>query len=359
MYTQLCSYDNLFLAYEKARKGKTTKEYVLEFEKNLNENLQQLRLELLFHAYKPRSLKIFILRDPKTRKISKSHFRDRIVHHAIYNVIGPLFENGFIYDSYANRKGKGTLKAIARFDQFKKIVSHNFSRKVYVLKVDIKSYFDTVDSQILLSILQKKIPDQRILWLIKTILSNYKTSVQGKGMPLGNLTSQFFANVYLNELDQFVKHQLRAKFYIRYVDDFVIFHTSREQLEAYKTVIGIFLRKNIALQLHPLKSKIIPLERGTEFLGVKIFPHHLLIKQKNIRKFQRKYAAFCSSFERGELTYDSIYDFLEGWIAYAKHANTYKLRKKILQQFEEKFQHEISTKEVNRGIRKGGGELKR
>lgn len=350
-YVQLCSYKNLLQAFNNARRGKTTKHYVVEFEQALHENILQLQSELLFHTYKPKPLQTFILRDPKTRKISKSDFRDRIVHHALYAVIEEKFEKGFIFDSYANRKTKGTLKAILRFERYGKIVSHNFTRPAYVLKADIRHYFDTVSHQLLLLIIRKRIADPRIIWLIKTILANHKTKEKGKGMPLGNLTSQFFANVYLNELDQFVKHKLRAKCYIRYVDDFVLFHHSKRQLEAYQTVIGIFLRKNLALSLHPQKSKIIPLQWGIEFLGMKIFPHHKLVKKKNLRKFYRKYTLTCRAYDEKVVSYDEIYAFLEGWIAYAKHTNTNKLRKKILQQSNQKFAGEISTKEFNRYLK--------
>ena len=172
LWNKLCSYENLELAYQKARKHKTTRDYVLEFEENLKDNLLALRSELLFHSYKPKKLVNFIIRDPKTRKISKSHFRDRVIHHALCNVIEPMFEKSFIYDSYANRKFKGTLKAIERFDYFKRKISKNNTKKCYVFKADIKKYFETVDHNILLSILGKKIKDKRVIWLIKQILNN-------------------------------------------------------------------------------------------------------------------------------------------------------------------------------------------
>ena len=190
LYTLLCSYENLYLAFKKARKGKTLKPYVVEFEQNFKENLLQLRVELLFHTYKPKPLQTFILRDPKTRKISKSHFRDRVVHHALCNIIASLFEKEFIHDSFANRIGKGTFKAIERYEFFQRKVSHNHTKTAFVLKADIKKYFDTVSHDLLLQIVQKKITDQKVLWLIRTILANYKTK-EGVGMPLGNLTSQF------------------------------------------------------------------------------------------------------------------------------------------------------------------------
>ena len=194
--------------------------------------------------------------------------------------------------------------------------------------------------------------DKQVLWLIKVILSNHKTEEKGKGMPLGNLTSQFFANVFLNELDHFVKEKLRAKYYVRYVDDFVILHESPKVLRQYMKEIDIFLRDKLALELHPDKSKIIPLPMGTEFLGMRIFLHHKLIKEKNLRKFYRKLSMLESGYDNGLVNYDTIYDSLEGRAAYARNANTYKLKKRIMQSVEEKFSREISTKEVNRLTRK-------
>lgn len=347
LYVQLCSYKNVELAFKNARKGKTQKKYVIDFEKELEHNLRKLQSELIFHTYKPEPLQEFILRDPKTRKINRSSFRDRIVHHALCNIIMPILEKNFIYDSYANRRGKGTFKAIERFDHFKKIVSHNFTRTVFVLKADIRHYFEAVDHDILISLLKKKISDGRVLWLINLIISHYSIKKK-KGMPLGNLTSQFFANVYLNELDQFVKHTLKAEYYIRYVDDFVIFSESKEILQMFKDKIDIFLRTRLALELHPDKSKIIPLHRGVEFLGMKIFPHHKRIKTKNLRKFYRKFQGICKAYKEGEVDYDAVYEFVEGWLAYVKNANTYTLRKKVLISMEKRFPSEISTKEVNR-----------
>jgi len=183
LYQEIITEDNLHKAYRKARKGKTKKEYVREFEKNLAEDLAILRTELLLHAYQPKPLQTFIIRDPKTRKISKSDFQDRIVHHAVCRVLEPIYEQLFIYDSYANRKGKGTLAALKRYDQFKRKVSRNgkmhgwFTNsqvKGYCLKADVKHYFDTVDHNILLVMLKRKIKCSKTIWLIKKILSNYE-----------------------------------------------------------------------------------------------------------------------------------------------------------------------------------------
>ncbi|HLD15350.1 MAG TPA: reverse transcriptase/maturase family protein [Candidatus Nanoarchaeia archaeon] len=231
LWKQICSYTNLLMAYKRAKKRKSKKLYVLEFEKDLDKNLEELRLELLFHTYNPLPLRTFILRDPKTRKISKSDFRDRIVHHALCNILEPILSKSFIHDSYANQKGKGNLKALNRFDYFKRKVSKNNRKKCYVFKADIKHYFDEVSHEVLLNVLKNKIKDEKVIWLISKILNNFNSKVKGIGMPLGNLTSQFFANIYLNELDQFVKHNLKAEYYIRYVDDFIILDSSKETLK--------------------------------------------------------------------------------------------------------------------------------
>ena len=347
LWKELCSSQNLELAYKKARKYKTLRPCVLEFEENLSENLDTLRVELLFHSYKPKPLKTFILRDPKTRKISKSDFRDRVIHHALCNIIEPFFEKMFIHDSYANRKGKGTLKAIHRFEYFRKRLSQNNTSQVFILKSDIRHYFDEVDHSILLKIIGKKVNDPKVLWLIRRVLSNYSTS-EGKGMPLGNLTSQFFANVYLNELDQFVKHRITAKNYVRYVDDFVILHNSEQQLTEWKGKIAGFLREKLLLDLHPEKTRIISSGHGVDFLGLKIFSFHKIMKKRNVRSFKKKLNLVCEKFDNGEITYDEVYDFLEGWVAYAKNADTYNLRRKVMSTIENKFQSEVSLKEYNR-----------
>src|SRR3989344_2323465 len=280
LWKELCSYSNLELAFKKARKHKTLKPYVVTFEADLRNNLSLLRTELLFHSYTPKPLETFILHDPKTRKISKSDFRDRVVHHALCSIIEPIFEKSFIYDSYANRVGKGALKALQRFDFFKRKASKNNTEKCYVLKADIQKYFENVDHEILLSIIKKRISDKRIVWLIRKILAN--SSSQGRGMPLGNLTSQFFANVYLNCFDWFVKTKLKAKYYIRYVDDFVIFEKDKGKLEFCKDEINMFLKNELNIRLHPDKSKILRFGNTINFLGFRVFFYHRLLKKSNI-----------------------------------------------------------------------------
>nr|AQS32458.1 hypothetical protein [uncultured archaeon]AQS32578.1 hypothetical protein [uncultured archaeon]AQS33052.1 hypothetical protein [uncultured archaeon]AQS34695.1 hypothetical protein [uncultured archaeon]AQS34817.1 hypothetical protein [uncultured archaeon] len=317
---------NLLLAWRKARKGKTKMSYVIEFEKDVIGNLFQLQKELITETYQPKPLVTFILRDPKTRKISKSAFRDRIVHHAIINIIEPVFERLFIYDSCANRKGKGNLFAIKRFYYFLRKVTKNHSKNAYCLKADIKHYFDEVSQEILVNLLKRKIQDEKVIWLIEKILNNFDSKINGKGMPLGNLTSQFFANVYLNELDYFVKYKLKAKYYIRYVDDFVILHKSKLQLEIWKQQINEFLKEKLKLELHPDKSKIILLSKGIDFVGFRNFYYFSLLRKRNIKKIRKK----IDLFKNKKISYEKFIKSFNGWNAYAKWADTYKLTTRIV-----------------------------
>jgi len=314
--------NNLANAWRKARKGKTKKLYVIEFEKNIRENLLRLRKELLEQTYKPEPLRTFILRDPKTRRISESVFRDRIVHHAIVRIIEPIFDKTFIYDSCANRIGKGTIFALNRFDKFKRKVTCNLNKEAFCLKADIKHYFQEIDREILIKIIQKRIKCIKTIQLIRLILDNF---LGNKGMPLGNLTSQFFANVYLNELDYFIKHTLRAKYYIRYVDDFVILHKSGKQLERWKVDIEKFLKDELGIELHPQKSEIISISEGVDFVGFRNFYYFKLLRKRNILKIKQR----IEQFNEGILSEEKLKESLNGWWAYAKWANSYNLRKKL------------------------------
>jgi len=313
-YENIISIKNLVLAWKKARKGKTQKKYIIEFEDHLGKNLKQIQQELENETYFPTILKNFIIRDPKTRKISKSEFRDRIVHHALCNVVEPIFDRKFIYDSCANRKGKGNLFAVKRFEKFQRKVTKNLTSNAYCLKADIKHYFQEIDRKILLEIIKREIKDEKTINLIQLILNNFE---KNKGMPLGNLTSQFFANVYLNELDKFVKHELKVKHYIRYVDDFVILYESKEQLQIWKDKIEKFLKEKLHLELHPNKSKIVSLSKGVDFVGFRIFYHYKLIRKRNRKAMKNKILKFEDK--------NKLMESFKGWKAYAKWANTFYL----------------------------------
>lgn len=345
IFNKIYYYENLLRAYNEAKKGKAQLDYVIKFTKNLRENLLQLQKELLTQTYKPEKLTTFIIKDPKLRVISKSIFRDRIAHHAIVQVLEPIFDPVFIYDSYANRIGKGTSKALERGELFLRKVSKNGNCKCwgeaknsnfikgYALKADIRKYFETVDQRILLNIIKRKIKDKGVISLIKGILDNFDTKIKGKGMPLGNLTSQFFANVYLNELDQFVKHILKAEYYMRYVDDFMIIHRNKEALELYKNKINKFLTAKLKIQLHPDKTKIIHLSQGVPFVGFRIFYNYKILRKGARRRINARLKEWKELNDMGLLERDQALEKLLGWMAYAVNVDTYYLRKKSMAKF--------------------------
>ncbi len=326
LYNYLCSMGNLMIAWRKARKGKSGSFDIIDFEADLIRNLLSLHYELKNKTYKPKPLRTFVLRDPKTRVISKSDFRDRIVHHALINCIKHIFENTFIYDSCANQLNKGTLFALKRFQKFMRKVSDPISQRGFCLKADIRHYFQEVDHEILLNIIRKRLDDCDVIWLIQQILSNnLNESISGEriiGMPLGNYTSQFFANVYLNELDYFVKHQLKVKYYVRYVDDFVILHKSSRQLSIWKDEIDRFLREKLRIKLHSDKSRIIPISRGIDFVGFRNFYYYRILRRRNILSMRRK----ISFYEKGIVSFQKIYEVFKGWRAYAMWGDTYRLQ---------------------------------
>ncbi|MEK6914047.1 MAG: reverse transcriptase domain-containing protein [Nanoarchaeota archaeon] len=335
LYEKIYSIKNIILAWKKARKRKTKKQYVKDFEENIAYNLKVLHDELKNQTYTPKPLQTFILRDPKTRKISKSEFRDRVVHHAIVNVLEPIFDKIFIYDSCANRKGKGNLFAIKRFELFKGKITNNLKLEAFCLKADIKHYFEEINHKILINAIRRKIKDNRVIWLIKRILEfgerrgKITYYLDRKGIPLGNLTSQFFANIYLHEIDFFIKHKLKCRYYIRYVDDFIIINKSKLQLELYKKEINNFLKEKLELELHPDKSKISSLSNGIDFVGFRIFYYHRLLRKRNIKNMRSR----IKLFNEGEISNEKLDKILQGWISYAKWSNSYKLVRKLLINF--------------------------
>ncbi|MEK6951905.1 MAG: RNA-directed DNA polymerase [Nanoarchaeota archaeon] len=215
--------------------------------------------------------------------------------------------------------------------------------KGFILKADIKHFFDSVNHEVLLNILKRKIKDNRVLWLINIIIKNFDDKI--KGMPLGNMTSQFFANIYLNDLDHFIKHKLKIKYYLRYVDDFVILHKNKNILEEYKEKISRYL-KNLKLELHPDKSKIFSLYKGTDLLGFRVFYHYKLLRKRNIKQFYKKLEKFKEMYEDKSLDYDQIVLSIQGWFAYVGWANTYTLRKEIIKMVNILFSKEPTNKGI-------------
>jgi len=282
LYSKIYSLNNIYLAYLKARRNKRYKKQILEFNYNLEENLYKIHEELKNKTYKHGEYYHFIIKDSKKRNISAPLFRDRVVHHSICNVIEPIFEKGFIFDSYACRKNKGTQLAAKRLQFFLK----NNQNK-YCLKCDISKYFDSINHDILMSIIKRKIKDNDLISLINIILKSLDSRFKIKGIPLGNLTSQLFANIFLNELDNFIKHGLGERYYIRYMDDFLILSSSKQYLWQKLNYIDDFL-KYFGLQLNPKKTKIIPVLKGVEFVGYVIFPNHILLKKDSVKRLLKK-----------------------------------------------------------------------
>jgi len=348
LYPKLFSYKNLELAFRKASKRKTKKPYVQKFRENLEENLSELKKELENETYKPSKLTKFIIRDPKTRVIRKSVFKDRIVHHAIVNILEPIYEPRFIPDTFANRLDKGTIPAIKRLDKFKRRVSKNghlVSNSVdenmikgYIFKADVKKFFDSVNQDKLIGILRRKIKDEKVIWLIIKILKNFDDKISG--MPLGNMTSQFFANIYLNDLDQFVKRNLKMKYYLRYVDDFLILHKDKKILIVCRRKIELYL-KNLKLELHPDKTKIYPLYQGIDFLGFKIFYHYKIVRKRNVGGFRSRLGWLKKQYIERGVTKEEFTECVEGWFAYACWADSYNLRKRFTSEIVDYFRGAI------------------
>jgi RNA-directed DNA polymerase len=319
----------------------------MKFALNLEENLFSLQKQLQDRTYKPTQSIAFIVQKPKVREIFAADFRDRVVHHLLYNYLAPMFERIFIYDSWACREGKGTHGAMLRLRDFEVRLARQERppARSYYLKMDIKSFFTSIDKQILYDLIAKKVKNEEILWLTKTIIfhdcvhdvppkiqsqqslfdklprdKSLFTAKSGKGLPIGNLTSQFFANVYLNELDQFVKHKLKAKYYLRYVDDFVILAKDRAVLEFYKSAIMEFVDKELCLNVHPGKTFIRSVSSGADFVGYVVRPDYVLIRKRVVGDWRRKM----------ELTDEKLrQQALVSYTSHAMWANSYGLRKKM------------------------------
>jgi retron-type reverse transcriptase len=266
-YEQIISVDNLLESWKEFVRGKRKRTDVQEFEWYLLHNIRALHRDLVAKTYTHGPYDAFKINDPKPRDIYKASVRDRLLHHAIYRQLYPFFDRTFIADSYSCRVGKGTHKAMNRFRAFAYKVSKNNIRTAWVLKCDIRKFFASVDQGILMDILRSYIPDQDILWLIGRVVESFHSTALGKGLPLGNLTSQLLVNVYMNEFDQFAKHLLKVRGYVRYADDFVFLSTDKDWLESLLPRISEFLENRLALELHPNKVSITTLTSGIDFLG--------------------------------------------------------------------------------------------
>lgn len=287
-YEDIISIENLLEAWREFIAGKRKKIDVQEFQHNLMDNVLTLHRDLKSGLYQHGWYHPFKISDPKPRDIHKATVRDRLVHHAIYRVLYPLFDRTWIADSYSCRDGKGTHRAMNRFRLFAGKVSHNHTRTCWVLKCDIRKFFASIDQAILLDIVRKQMKDDRATALITEIVGSFESTGKGIGLPLGNLTSQMLVNVYMNHFDQFVKHRLRAKYYLRYADDFVILSRDKSEFEALLPRIRTFLFDALRLELHPNKVHIQTYASGVDFLGWVHFPDHSVIRTTTKRRMLQR-----------------------------------------------------------------------
>lgn len=305
-------------AWKRFRKGKRSKSDVRIFELRLEDNIVELHERLVWGIWKPDPYKVFYVQDPKLRKIHKASVRDRVLYQALYQVLYSVFDRGFIHDSYASRDNKGTHKGVHRFVGYARKVSRNYTRPAFVLKCDIRKFFDSIDHDILVSLIQKKITDLPLITLLKNIIDSYHISPH-KGLPLGNVTSQIFANIYLNELDHFCKNTLKTRYYIRYCDDFVIAHSSRVFLEQSIHSVRSFLHDRLLLQLHRHKVQIRKLHTGVDFLGYVSMPQYIVLRTNTKKRIVRKIDRLKSQLEKGSLDPISFNQSMQSYLGTLSH----------------------------------------
>ncbi len=337
LYPQIVDFENILLAAKQAQKGKRFRENVLAFNYNLEGELTKLQQELINKTYQPGTYRTFYIKEPKSRMISAAPYRDRVVHHALCNIIVPIIEPTFIGDSYANRVGFGTHRALHRFIQFTRC-----SR--YVLQCDIQKYFPSIDHEILKNLLRQKIKCSDTLWLIDTIIDNSNEQLAAieyfesddlltplqrrRGLPIGNLTSQFFANVYLNNFDHFVKEQLKVRKYLRYVDDFALFSDDWGFLVEARLAIEEYLDK-LRLKIHPVKSQLFQTNHGANFVGFRILPDHIRVRTENLRRARRRLRKMQNDYIHGKISPEKVSQSIQSWFAHLEYGDTWQLRQQI------------------------------
>jgi retron-type reverse transcriptase len=337
LFQRITSFPNLLQAARLASRGKRLRSNVAAFSLDLESELHQLQQELVSRSYRPGPYRTFLIREKKPRFISAAPFRDRVVHHALCQVIEPIFERGFLYDSYACRKGKGTHAAVNRASSYAR-------RFRYVLKCDVEKYFPSIDHAVLLDLITEQIWDEGALWLIRTILDGsnpqpdavayfpgddlFTPFERRRGIPIGNQTSQFFANVYLDKLDHYAKEVLRAPGYVRYVDDLLVFDHDKHRLRDIRSAIEAFLVQ-LRLRLHPRKCFVTTANAGFTFLGYRMFPTHRRLDADNLRRFKRRLRQYHQAVAEGRMPDEQRRDRIRSWIAHAQHADTVRLRRQI------------------------------
>lgn len=317
--------ENLLLAFWKAQRGKRAAVEVLRFRENLEGELASLRRDLLVGPFLPGRAHVFTIHDPKERVICAAPFRDRVAHHALMNICHDTFESYQIHDSYACRVGKGTHRAVARARYFA-------ARFHYCLKLDVRRFFDSVDHEVLLALLRRRFKDRRVLEIFDAIVRGYETA-PGKGVPIGNLTSQYFANHYLGVLDHFVKERLRCRGHVRYMDDFLLFHDEPARLRAWRREVSDYLGGELRLTLKP--PCLAPMQRGVTFLGFRVFPNRVTLSRRSRLRFHRKLAAAQERLASGEWDEGDAARHVEPLLAFARHGASEGMRRRSMDRFQD------------------------
>jgi retron-type reverse transcriptase len=350
IYPKIIARENLYRSAYMASRGRRYRDTTADFNFCLEEEVGRLHDELSTKSYRHGEYRLFTIYDPKERKIAAAPFRDRVVHHAAHDIIEPFIDKTFIHDSYACRKNKGSHKAIDRACDFLKLCA-------FCLHGDIKKYFYSINHAILKEILRMRIEDKDLLWLLDEIIDSANGVLTGErvnvfagstrepadtqtggptGLPIGNLTSQFFANLYLNELDYFVKFDLRITYYLRYMDDFLIFGDDKKELVAAKNRIRHFLKERLALNLHKSKSQVYKTRDGIKFLGFRLYRDYRRLASDNVRRFRKRMKKFAYLFENTEMDANEVRDSVRCWVAHSKYADTKKLRSRLWSGLKEK-----------------------
>lgn len=337
LFPQIYAFENLHAAYLRARKGKRDRHEVRRFEQDLEGNLIQLQNELIWGEYRTGQYRRFMVEEPKHREVAALPFRDRVVQHALVGVIEPLWEACFIADSYACRPGRGTHRGADRAQAMLRKVKRKHGQ-LYALKADIAKYFASIDHDILRRLLRRRISCTSTLALCDEIIASTadQDDLAPRGLPIGNLTSQLWANVYLDELDRFVKHDLNLRNYIRYMDDFVVVHHDKAALHGTRRQIEEFLWDRLRLQTNS-KTQVFPVSagrgRGLDFLGYHMWPTHRRLRRASIRRIARTLKKAQRLYAAGEVELAHVRQPVTSWVAHAGNADAHGLITRLLMSF--------------------------
>ncbi len=330
IYGQIISPENLFAAWRVFKNDKRNKPDVVKFERHLEENIFHLHRELRDKTYRHGGYYGFWIRDPKLRRIHKATVRDRVLHHAIFSVLNPLFEPTFIPTSFSCRVGKGTHKGVEKIAEMLRAESRNNTRPCFALKCDVRKFFDSVNHETLVGILERKIKDADAMWLLREIVDSFSDE---KGIPIGNLTSQLFANLYMNEFDQFIKQEMKVQRYARYTDDFIIVSRDEAYLAGLLPVIGRFLAERLALELHPSKITIRKYRQGIDFLGYVVLPGHTVVRTKTRKRMFRKLRGRVRQYKKGAIPEETLFGSLRSYMGVLSHADASQLEEELKNDF--------------------------